>query len=105
MPRPPEHDRKREDKAQYHERAARLYRNPQLNNALDELMDNSAAREEARRDPAAYLRLKGVNLTEDTKVSFKQMSLEVCVEFCWCWWGSCCCFGWCDWYRWYDYCW
>ena len=56
------------DQAKFYREAARLVRNPQLQKALDELGANPSARGQAKQNPKAYLKGKGVDLPDELQV-------------------------------------
>ena len=56
------------DKAKFLREAARLMRNPKLQQAVQDLGNDSAAREKAKQNPKEYMKGKGVDLPADFQV-------------------------------------
>jgi hypothetical protein len=56
------------DKAKFLREAARLVRNPKLQQAVQELGNDPAARDKAKKNPKEFIKGKGVNLPADFEV-------------------------------------
>ena len=69
MPKPEDHKKQ----ARGMEQLARLATDPNMDKATDELFDDrDGARQKAKKDPAGFLRAKGVKIPEGAKVTYEE---------------------------------